>query len=95
MQQRPADLFVVDTHSVVEATSDPLAPDPKLPLARLAIPRGALVVPASVAERVVEAVQGLSVHGQRNEAGLWGVGDPRLDLSVFTIHCNSRMTHTD
>lgn len=77
---------ICDTHSVVEATSDSLSPNPQLPLARLAIPRRALEVPAPVSERIVEAVEGLPVDRHRNEAGLWSVGDPRLNLAIFAIH---------
>lgn len=75
------------THSVVESTSDTFAPNPQLPLARLSVPRGALVVPASVPEGVVETVQGLPMDRHRDETCLWGVGDPQLDFAVFSVHC--------
>lgn len=82
--------FISYTYTVVEATSDSLSPDPQLPLARLAVPRGALVVPAPVSEWIIEAIEGLSVDRHRNETGLWGVGDPHLDFAIITIHWKQR-----
>lgn len=82
---RPDHSDINNTHSIVEAATNTFASNPKLPFARFAIPRGALVVPASVPERIIEAIQRLSVDSHRNEAGLWSIGDPRLDFSIITF----------
>lgn len=60
----------------MEAASDTFAARPYLPLARLAVPRAALVVPPAVPEGVIEAVQRLAMDRQRKETGLRSVGDP-------------------
>lgn len=76
------------TYAVVETTSDSLASNPNLPLARLTIPRCTLVVPTSIPEWIIETVQRLPVDRHRNEAGFWCVRNPRLDFSIFAGHWN-------
>lgn len=82
---RPDHSDINITHSIVEAATNAFASNPKLPFARFSIPRGALVVPTSVPERIVEAIQRLPVDRHRNETGLWSVGDPRLDFTIITV----------
>lgn len=76
------------TYSIVEAASDTFAARPYLPLARLAVPRAALVVPPTVPEGVIEAVERLAMDRHRNETGLRRIGDPQLNLAIIARHCN-------
>lgn len=48
-------------YPVVETASDSLSLDPQLPFTGLGVPGGALVMPESVPERVIQTVERLAV----------------------------------
>ena len=65
------------SYQVVESAADSLAIDPDLPLSRSAVPRLAGVVPAVQAKRIVESIQGVSVHRHGVVRGAIRAGHPR------------------